>query len=134
MSMSRKQSSSEIERFQLLLSELATCLMDDVNEAMGSEPWVRAVLDVRGSGIDGSTFLTMLKVGLPDAATAKGVPTSNAVDDLVSDIWRMKNTVLSDKWYGLKLKLGSDGRCDTAFNYDSKCVSDPSFLDMGICE
>jgi hypothetical protein len=34
-----------------------------------------------------------------------------------------------DQWYGLKLLINPDGKCEVEFNYDPECALDETFFE-----
>ncbi len=118
-----------IEDFQKILNAIASALMTKVESELKGKPWTAAYLDVRGSAI-GTSALEKFRIELPDGSVIATLGPPYETGQMLLKAWKIKDKVFPDKWYGIKVVIYPGGKCQTEFNYDSKCVSDPNFFDF----
>jgi hypothetical protein len=117
-----------LEDFQKLLHEIARALMAEVECEQKGKPWTRAYMDVRGS-VTGTSRLKKFRIDLPDGSVIDTLNPPHETTQLLYKVWRIKGKVFADKWYGIKVVIYPDGKCETEFNYDSECANGLEFFD-----
>jgi hypothetical protein len=110
-----------------LLHEVASVIFEAANANTPSGKWKSAYLDVRGPAEGGSRILkfriTLANGRLIDLYSPTGVAIP------LSKLWKMKDKVFPQEWYGLKLTVSRKGECETEFNYDADCINDESYYE-----
>jgi len=98
-----------------------------VRQHLKKQEWRQACLDVRSAKAKGAR-LSKFRVRLSnDKRQAFHEPVET--NRLLREIWGIKDKLFPRKWYGLRVTVQPDGTCETEFNYDAECVSDPQFFD-----
>jgi hypothetical protein len=129
--MPKKSKKQLLAEFNAMLHEMAALILDKVKSEVRRKKWKYAFWDVR-SPVGGGSCISKLRVVLPDGnmfvcPTLVAPPT---VRFQFLDMLDVKDQIFRDKWYGLKLILSPDGKCQTEFNDDPNCINDPTFYDV----
>src|SRR5208337_2445380 len=103
-------------------------LIAEVKREMKQTAWKIAYLDVRSSAV-GTSRLSKFRVAMPDGSLVSSLSKPARVVLLLSDLWELQQKLFPEKWYGLVLTVYPDGKCETEFNYDPKCIGDPKFFE-----
>ena len=45
-------------------------------------------------------------------------------------IWAAKDKLFPQKWYGLKMTIFPNGKCEVEYNYDPDSINNPTFYDV----
>jgi hypothetical protein len=113
-----------LELFGDLLRTLAQAVMQAVHSSVQT-PWKELYVDIRTTP-DGKARHTKFRV-IPVSGALITVPPSALIEDLVREIWNIKDACFRPPWYGMKLSITSDGNCRNEFKYEPDCKSDPAF-------
>ena len=113
-----------LKLFGDLLRFLAQAVVQTVHASVHT-PWKELYLEIRCSS-DGKSRRTNLHV-VPMSGPPISVPSSALMDDLIADVWTMRNSSFRPPWYGMKLTLTSEGSCRNEFDYEPDRHSDPAF-------
>jgi hypothetical protein len=127
MQVPKKVSTRKLQEFNQKLQEAISLLMGAVQEELGDKPWTFCVLDIRW--YPDSSRKSKTRVHLPKAGQLHFMHTPIEVLYLLDDAWALMDKAFSDKWYGLKITVYPEGKAETEFNYDPKCLSDPTFFE-----
>jgi hypothetical protein len=92
----------------------------------GTEQWTAALLDVRFDDEKGSS-VDQLRIEKPDGSLASFDMPPEAIQHLYT-LGKVRPKG-EDRWFGVLLRITSEGRCNAKLNYDSKCADDPAFYE-----
>jgi hypothetical protein len=122
------------ERFDQTVAKIVASLIQDVGHGLSNkkwrlknQEWNSAYVDWRRGPDPGDATVTKLRVVLRNGKTFARLHTSDEVDALLDDLWKLKDEVFSKPWYGLKLEVFPDGKRELQLDHDPKCVVDPHF-------
>src|SRR5437763_1114466 len=123
----------DLNDFQERMDQISKELFDGISAAMTPKPWKCGYVDMRWTKQSGTQF-SKLRVILPDGTISalldtpfENVPTQMA--NTLHDIWKSRTKVFPEKWYGLKLIVFPDGKCELKLDYSPECSVDPTFYD-----
>src|SRR5438094_973887 len=105
---------ANLNRCTAILKEIANELMRPLKTDYKAVKWQRAILDVR-SPVTGGVRNVKFRWEVPSGEP--GDPDySMEVSELLAELWELKDKAFPDKWYGLKITLQPNGKCETEFN------------------
>jgi hypothetical protein len=121
--------------FQTILDEVAAMLIEEVRAEMADKAWRSLFYDYRREA-SGDMRISKLRIVLPDGKLSfldeppiEKIPVEGRLAPLFNKLWKIRGTAFADKWYGIKITIQADGKCEVDFDYDPECVADPTFFD-----
>jgi hypothetical protein len=119
------------DRAQDLMRDMVAILFQGFVVSMEGKPWKEGFADIRRPE-NGSTVVSKAQVVLPDGSLKS--PSRDAVDltevrNRFEELWDTRDTESPHVWYGLKIAVHPDGKCQIEFNYDPDCASDRTFFE-----
>jgi len=120
--------------FQDAMGKIAQTLVVLINDKLKdrkwklkNKKWISAYVDRRGS-LD-TAIICKLRITMEDQSSFARLHTSSEIENTFDEIWRSKDSIFPEKWYGVKLTVTPEGKWEVALDHDPKCVEDPTFFD-----
>jgi hypothetical protein len=114
------------DRFNEALVEIAQEMMSIVQNLPEASGWQEAYCDARFDSMGAG--LEKLRICRRDE-TLISVRTSTKMTLLLRELWQLRDTCLTNSWYGLKVFVTPLGDCRTEFDFDPECAADGRFFD-----
>lgn len=118
-----------LDQFHGMLQEMAAAALSEIKSQIGKKKWKLGFVDIRAP-VQGTSWMHKLRVELSDKTIVRSLDAPVGVIALLTKVWDAKDKLFPQKWYGLKLTVFPDGKCETEFNYDADCINDPDFFDV----
>lgn len=119
---------TEQDRFNEALVEIAREMMSlAANLAGANDDWTEAFCDAQFDPHGGSS-LSKCRVKMKDGNLISiEVPMRTYL--LLNELWELRDSCLTNSWYGLTVVVTPGGDCQTRFNFDPNCIGDPHFFE-----
>jgi hypothetical protein len=124
---SKKVSKQDLAQFTNFLKEITGHLLIAVREERPKVKWKRAFLDVRCALTEDMQKLK-IRVEFPDG-DLHSIRQPYDLSALLTSLQEIKDRSFADKWYGMKLTVFPNGKCETEFDYNPACFNDPTWYD-----
>jgi hypothetical protein len=119
------QAPKELEAFGQLQRQLGEATMQAVCDAV-PEDWREVYVDMRSSPDGTSRGMKLLVVNAArEVLLLRPTP---AILDTLQNICEMR-AQFSPPWYGMRLAMTSEGKCEVRFSPAANCYDDPAFRD-----
>jgi len=113
------------EEFERLIKQLADAVLLKVASELGTRTWVSAEFDARFDPRDNS-WLGKIRV----AETGSSISSIGLTADMSLALVHLEQhrQLGPDEWYGVRVIVSPDRRCEVNLNYDPECARDASFF------
>jgi len=127
--MPKKSRKPTFKQFNGILQQMAGLVLSTVESELKKKKWRLAFIDARAP-VEGGSCISKLRVILTDGSIIRTMDAPAQVNFRFLEVLDIKDQLFPDRWYGFKLTIFPDGKCETEFNYNANCVNDPDFYDV----
>ena len=119
--------SDDLLRLDAHLPGLGRIVYEATASEYPTDEWTATTLDARYSA-DGREIIDKIRVELHNGQIGSvSLPVAGTYALLALQQVRGEG---SDCWYGIRLRITSEGECETTFDYNPQCAEDESFYDV----
>jgi hypothetical protein len=120
----------DLESFQSGLETASATLYEAVVAAVAARNWTKAYFDSRAGEDDLSSAVGKLRVQMADGTLNKSISTPVSIRKFLMSARDAMSRLFPQRWYGIRITIYPDKRCEVDYNYDPKCLADPQFIDF----
>jgi hypothetical protein len=114
-----------------IMRDMAAILFRGFAALMEGKAWKEGFADIRRLP-DEPTMISKARVVLPDGSLqspSRDALSLTEVRNRFEELWGTRDAASPNAWYGLKIIIQPDGKCQIEFNYDPDCAADTAFFE-----